>query len=220
MRKSAAEIRPKESREFTRVWHEITEIGLLLESDGYLPSVASIIGRQVIPGSWWGHPRGHAIFDITRALATHPDMLVVKLVSGKVTYIHRRLWPPVLAIAVSRAPWQMRKLSETTQEILCLVEKRGQLRGDSLKNSYDRHEIRTTVRELERRLLIKSQDVHTESGTHAKMLESWSYWSKVKHVKATLSAAAAMKQMEELLAALNAGFGGKAKLPWQLKSNG
>jgi hypothetical protein len=52
-----------------------------------------------IRGSWWGHAKGKQIFWLTRVLRDSPDVLVCRLVGGKVTYVHRRLWPAVVRLA-------------------------------------------------------------------------------------------------------------------------
>jgi hypothetical protein len=56
-----------------------------------------------IRGSWWGHPKGHEIFRVTEGVCESPEVLVCKLIDGKVTYIHRRLWPALVKLA-SRFP--------------------------------------------------------------------------------------------------------------------
>ena len=74
----------------------LREHGLLLQQDKRLPDIASAVAGEPIRGSWWAHPRSHAIFDCLSELEQHPDTLITKLVAGKVTFIHRRLWPAVL----------------------------------------------------------------------------------------------------------------------------
>ena len=66
--------------------------GLLLESDARLPSVVALVAGGPLRGSWWGHPLGGVIFDLSSWLAARPAVLVTRLVSGKVTYVHRSLW--------------------------------------------------------------------------------------------------------------------------------
>jgi hypothetical protein len=78
----------------------LTEHGMLLESArGPLPNVAEMIAGEAIRGSWWGHPASHAIFDALNFLAESPDVVRTRLVSGKVTLIHRRLWPALARVA-------------------------------------------------------------------------------------------------------------------------
>ena len=74
--------------------------GVVLESGhGPVPNLADAIAGERIRGSWWGHPEGRSIFAATRAVRDSPDVLVCKLLGGKVTYIHRRLWAAVVRLA-------------------------------------------------------------------------------------------------------------------------
>ena len=74
--------------------------GVVLESaSGPVPSLATAIVGEPIRGSWWGHPQSHQIFQLTRAVRASPSVLVCRLVRGKVTCVHRRLWPAVVRVA-------------------------------------------------------------------------------------------------------------------------
>jgi hypothetical protein len=74
--------------------------GVVLESaSGPVPSLAEAIAGNPIQGSWWGHARSHEIFALTRAVRDSPDVLVCRLVGGKITYVHRRLWPALVRAA-------------------------------------------------------------------------------------------------------------------------
>ena len=74
--------------------------GVVLESaSGPVPSLAEAIAGAPIQGSWWGHARSHEIFALTRAVRDSPDVLVCRLVGGKITYVHRRLWPALVRAA-------------------------------------------------------------------------------------------------------------------------
>jgi hypothetical protein len=68
-----------------------------------VPSLASVIAGEPIRGSWWAHPRGHEIFEVTRAVRESDEVLVCRLIEGKITYVHRRLWP-ALVRAAERLP--------------------------------------------------------------------------------------------------------------------
>ena len=71
--------------------------GITLESGrGPVPSLAQTIAGETIRGSWWAHPKGHVIFLCSRAIRESEDVLVCRLVGGKVTYVHRRLWPALV----------------------------------------------------------------------------------------------------------------------------
>ena len=66
--------------------------GVVLQAArGPLPNLAEAIVGGPIRGTWWGHPKGKEIFRVTEAICESPNVLVCKLVEGKMTYVHRRL---------------------------------------------------------------------------------------------------------------------------------
>jgi hypothetical protein len=74
--------------------------GVVLESGrAAAPSLAEAIAGAPIRGSWWGHPKANTIFLCSRAIRESADVLVCRLVGGKVTYVHRRLWPALVRLA-------------------------------------------------------------------------------------------------------------------------
>lgn len=74
--------------------------GVVLESGrGPVASLAEAIAGAPIRGSWWAHPKGNDIFLCSRAVRKSPDVLVCRLVGGKVTYVHRRLWSALVRLA-------------------------------------------------------------------------------------------------------------------------
>ena len=78
--------------------------GVVLESAaGPVPSLAAAIADTPIHGSWWSHPQSHEIFAVSRAIRHSEDILVCRLVNGKITFVHRRLWP-ALVCAANRFP--------------------------------------------------------------------------------------------------------------------
>jgi hypothetical protein len=73
--------------------------GVVLESaKGQEPSLAECIAGAPITGSWWSHPASHEIYDITQRIRHSRAVLVCGL-AGRVTYIHRRLWPQFIRLA-------------------------------------------------------------------------------------------------------------------------
>jgi hypothetical protein len=87
--------------------------GMLLQSArGPLPNVAELVAGEPIKGSWWGHPKSHAIFDELQSLNESPDVVRLRLVNGKVTLVHRRLWPALIRIADRLDPKQLAALHE------------------------------------------------------------------------------------------------------------
>ena len=74
--------------------------GIVLEgASGPVPSLATAVVGGPIHGSWWGHKMGKEIFWLTRAVRASSDVLVCRLVAGKITYVHRRLWPALVRMA-------------------------------------------------------------------------------------------------------------------------
>jgi hypothetical protein len=91
--------------------------GMLLESArGPLPNVAELVAGEPIRGSWWGHPRSHAIFEAINRLAESPDVVRTRLVNGKVTLVHRRLWPALVRVAERFPPERVAALREEHTE--------------------------------------------------------------------------------------------------------
>ncbi len=91
----------------------VSERGIVLESgSGPLPSLAATIAGGPIHGSWWGHARGREIFALTRAIRGRPEVLVCRLVDGKITYVHRRLWPALVRLSHRFPPAWLAQIQE------------------------------------------------------------------------------------------------------------
>ena len=202
---------------FDDVFRELQRWGVLLESDPKLPSVCRLVTGEPMKGSWWSHPLAQTIFQVNERLDDHPDVLITKLLAGKVTFVHRKFWPELFAVAISKEGWQMRNLPDAGQKVLKFVTSVGTVRSDELRiGTTGRKELNESVRILERRLLIHSKQVHTESGAHAKVLESWESWATSEKLKAgEIPAAKAKKKFEHSVQELNETFDGQVKLPWQ-----
>lgn len=91
--------------------------GIVLESAaGPVPSVAAAIAGEPIRGSWWSHPRSHEIFELTQGIRNSDDILVCRLVNGKVTFVHRRLWPALVRVAKQFPKKQLAQVREVHTE--------------------------------------------------------------------------------------------------------
>lgn len=196
-----------------RAWRALEDRGLLLETDAELPSVTTIVTGGPVRGSWWAHPRGRAIFAVSRALTDHPDVAVTKLLKGKVTFVHRRLWPALAAVGGEGAEWQTERLGGEALLLWWEVQTRGEVRSD-LVASLRRSALRPALRTLESRLLVQSEEVHTAGGAHAKVLHSWEHWCAVRRVEASPRPAEA-RRMLEAAAALLAPLSTEGLLPWE-----
>ena len=74
--------------------------GVVLQAaHGPVPSLAEAVAGRPIRGSWWGHPKGREIFRAATTVSDSPEVLVCKLVEGKVTFVHRRLWPALVKLS-------------------------------------------------------------------------------------------------------------------------
>jgi hypothetical protein len=201
---------------FDLVWRKLERYGLLLLADPKLPSVAGVIAGEALRGSWWGHPRGKEIYAVSEGLASQPDVLLAKLVSRKVTFVHRALWPSLYSVACSHETWQMGSLMPATRALFARIESEGELRSDQLDKG-PKKETAKNLLELEWRLLVHTKSVHTEAGAHAKAVESWRHWhARVGLLEPILEVGRARKLLEDRAAALSGASKGSARLPWML----
>jgi hypothetical protein len=72
---------------------------VLMAARGPVPSLAEAIAGEALRGSWWGHPRARHMFRVFSDVCDSEDVLVCRLVDGKVTFVHRRLWPALVRLA-------------------------------------------------------------------------------------------------------------------------
>ncbi len=173
---------------FARVLAELTRHGLLLLSDKTLPSVTTLVAGAPLRGSWWGHEKGRAIYRVQARLSGHPDVIAAKLVNGKVTFVHRKLWPALAAVAMSRQP---RGVSAAARALWNRVQREGTVRASG-----------DAARELESGLLVYATEIHTERGRHEKMLESWKHWARRMGLHAKLHPKEAAEQLAGAVARL------------------
>jgi hypothetical protein len=204
---------------------ELERLGLLLFSDPALPSLVGIIVGEPLRSSWWGHPRGHVIYEAMNRLDDDREVLSSKLVAGKVTYVHKRLWPAVYALGTAREAWQLEAIAAGARWLLEEVDAQGALRTDlvtppsALRGS---KRIADFARDLERRLLVHAMETHTPSGAHAKVLQTWPRWASEVQLSQhePLSAAQARLQLEQSAARLAADVSeGVVQLPWQTRQS-
>jgi len=87
--------------------------GIVLQAArGRVPSLAEFVAGAPIRGSWWGHPKGKAIFAAANLVVDSGDVLVCRLVDGKVTFAHRRLWPALVRLAARLPAGGLDQISE------------------------------------------------------------------------------------------------------------
>ena len=202
-------------KHFDTVFAQLQEDGLLLLSDPGLPSVTGIITGEKIRGSWWSHELGQTIFTVSEMIEDHKDVMIMKLVSQKVTFVRRELWNEIYSIGVAREPWQMKKLSPNARRSLKAVDGVGSTYTYDVRTSFS--PIAADVaRELETRLLVHTEQVHTETGKHARVIETWTSWAaRAEFRPRAMDPTAARQALEERLANMNKKHNGRGKLPWQ-----
>jgi hypothetical protein len=73
---------------------------VLASGKGQVPNLAEAVAGARIRGGWWGHPKGREIFRALQEVGDSPDVLCFRLVARKITFVHRRLWPALVRLAV------------------------------------------------------------------------------------------------------------------------
>ncbi len=146
--------------------HRVVTLASHLEG---VPCFVEAVTGERVRGSWWGHPLGKLIFSLAEGLEDSGQVLVIKLLEGKATFVDRSVWPELLAMVLDekwRAP-RVKKLSAAAKTLMKKVEVASR-RGDDPK----------VVKELEASLLVHCASEHTEKGRHEKRLTSWVQWAK------------------------------------------
>jgi hypothetical protein len=193
----------------------LIDIGVLHVSGDEIPNVRELLTAERSKGSWWADPAAQRIFAVTQELEDHVDVTVTKLISKKVTFVHRKLWTRLFAVASARDDWQLESLSKPAQFLLKEIDKDGTLFTNSMKKSLVA-KTGDAARELELRLLVHSDQFHTESGAHAKRLETWESWARRVNLKGQpVGSERARRFLEKRLDEINKSYSGRGRLPWQ-----
>jgi hypothetical protein len=85
---------------------------VLVSAKGPAPRLTEAIAGEPIKGSWWGHSKGHQIFAVLQRLEDSPDILVCRFIAGRVTFVHRRLWPAIVKLASQFHPDQLAQIRQ------------------------------------------------------------------------------------------------------------
>jgi hypothetical protein len=202
--------RPAETTAATRrVLAELERRQLLLQAGREFPSIANIAAGEEIKGSWWAHPQSNLIYWVCQDLEDDARVAEAKLIAGKLTALWHTVWADVAAIALSRERWQLDGLSSAAKRLLARADK-ADVRTDEIDWRGD-EKLGDVCRALERRLLVKSEELHTESGAHAKQLGSWQRWWDAKRGGALPDVASARARIESLV-------GDPRLLPWTARA--
>jgi hypothetical protein len=149
------------------------EAGLLLLSDPKRRNAIQILTGEFPRGTWWSHPDANQIYRILQRVEAHPDLLSTKLLSGKVTFVHRSLWPALLAVVAAspREDWQVAGLSPGAAQWLAALDQAAASASEVVQPS------RTIIKEIEARMLARGESVHTGQGRHETRVEPWTTWA-------------------------------------------
>ena len=85
---------------------------VLVSAKGPVPRLTEALVGEPIKGSWWAHPKSHQIFAVLQAVTQSENVLMCRLINGKVTLVHCRLWPALVRAAKHFSPEQLAKVSE------------------------------------------------------------------------------------------------------------
>src|SRR5258708_1040674 len=72
---------------------------LAADVEGVPCFVEEVTGGR-LRGSWWGHPKGKLIFSLAEGLEDSSQVLSLKLLDGKATFVAPSLWPTLLAVVL------------------------------------------------------------------------------------------------------------------------
>jgi hypothetical protein len=192
---------------------ELERRGLLLLHDRTLPSITTLVAGAPISGSWWAHPKGNEIYQVVEELERGARAVALKLVNAKVTFVHRRLWPLLLAATSGSSS---ARPSSAVRELLSMLETGDTLHVAELRRSAVRApaELKRAVEEVERRLLAVVTSEHTEGGKHEKVLQRWSDWARGHEVEAApVTPESARAELETIAVALSTS-GARVRLAW------
>ena len=118
---------------FDKVFLQLREVGFLLLTDPSLPTVSRLVADTPVRGSWWSHQSAQQIFTVSEMLEDHPDVLIVKLISEKVTFVHRDLWGHIYSIGVAREDWQLKNMTPGAKQLLEALDAERCLQTNKLK---------------------------------------------------------------------------------------
>jgi hypothetical protein len=152
-----------------------------------VPRFVEAVAGERVRGSWWGHPKGQLIFRLAESLEDSKDVVSLKLLEGKTTFVHRKLWPTLLAVVMNEA-WRKERSKRLSAAAKALWKR--------VEVSSRRGEAPGPVKELEASLLVHCVSEHTEKGRHEKRLTSWSQWAKTHQAApAELEVTAALERL-------------------------
>lgn len=195
-----------------KIYKLLEQNKMLLLQDKGCPNIVSKIVGDKIKGSWWGHPLANPIYNGLGWLEQNRNVLSLKLIDGKVTYVHESLFPALYSIVSEVRDWQLQKLKPDELKLLKYILKRNQVLSDDDKLKGLVEDPKKCLTNLEKKLLLYASEEHTESGKHVKIFMPWKK-SKIFN-KIPVDYETAKSQLDKVISKLNDESGSKAKAPW------
>lgn len=85
---------------------------VLASAKGPVPRLIDFIAGEAIAGNWWTHPRASRIYNVLAEVSEADEILVCRLVNGRITLVHRRLWPALARLADGLAPERVARVRD------------------------------------------------------------------------------------------------------------
>lgn len=185
---------------------------ILLLQDKSFPNIVSKIVNEKISGSWWGHPLANPIYNGLGWVEHNRNILIIKLIDGKVTYIHESLFADIYSIVSETRDWQLKKLKPDELKLLKYIAKKNKVLSDDPKLKELVKDSKKSFATLEKRLLVFSSEEHTDSGKHVKEYMPWKK-SKIA-TKKIPDYERAKANMNKIVTKLCQQSNAKVKFPW------
>lgn len=189
-----------------------TKLVTLTSSGTGVPSLVEAVAGGPIKGSWWSHRDAKVIYALACALDESPDVLSTTIVAGRVTFVHRGLWPALHRIVNDGEwrTWAEAVLPMSAIDLLDRIEREKELRlaSPSAQDKKDRDA-------LKRAGLVLAGQEHTEKGRHESCLRSWRTWQPPPIVQAEARRMSSDEAQRRLIAAGATLFG--TRIPKQKK---
>ncbi|MEK6775129.1 MAG: hypothetical protein AABY64_14405 [Bdellovibrionota bacterium] len=195
-----------------KIYKYLDKDKILLLQDKSFPNIISKIIGDKISGSWWGHPLANPIYNGLVWLEHNRNVLIVKLLDGKVTYVHESLFSDFYSVVSKTRDWQLAKLKSDELSLLKYVSKKNKVLSDDSKLKELVEDSKKSLAALEKKLLLYSSEEHTESGKHIKEFTTWKK-SKI-FTKAFSDYELAKSKINRVVDKLSEESGARVKLPW------
>jgi len=85
---------------------------VLVSAKGPAARLTELVAGEPIRGSWWAHPKSQQIFAVLQAISQSRDVLTCRLINGKLTLVHRRLWPALVRAADLFSAYQLAQVRQ------------------------------------------------------------------------------------------------------------